>query len=144
MKALHLISLGVLLALGPGCVATSTTTTSWGAPQPEWARYGHVTWVREYIERERGHPAGGAMLGAIIGSLLSGGHGPGAFFGAVGGAAVGAAASQGGAEHRYYDVYVQFDDGAQLIFRYYGYPPFHPGESVVQTPHGLYVSEARQ
>lgn len=138
MKALRLLSIGVLLALGPGCVTTSTTSTTWGEPQQEWARYGQVAWVREYVQREHGNPVGGAVAGAIIGSILGGGRGPGAVVGAVGGAAVGAAASQGGSEHRYYDLCVQFQDGAQQVFRYQGYPPFQPGENVVQTQQGLY------
>jgi outer membrane lipoprotein SlyB len=138
MKALRLFTIGVLLALGPSCVTTSTTATTWGEPQHEWARYGRVAWVREYVQRQHGHPVGGAVAGAIIGSILGGGHGHGAVVGAVGGAAVGAAASQGGSEQRYYDLCVQFQDGAQQVFRYHGYPPFQPGENVVQTPQGLY------
>ncbi len=138
MKALRFFSLGVLLALGPGCVTTRTTSTTWSEPQQNWARYGHVTWIREYVQQQQGNPAGGAVAGAIIGSILGGGRGPGAVVGAVGGAAVGAAVSQGGSERRFYDVCVQFQDGSWQIFRYQGYPPFQPGENVVQTPQGLY------
>jgi outer membrane lipoprotein SlyB len=138
MNAARLAALAVLLALTPGCVTASTTATTWTEPQANWARYGHVTWIREYVQRREGNPAGGAVAGAIIGSILGGGRGPGAFVGAVGGAAIGAAASQGGHESRFYDVCVQFQDGGWQIFRYHGYPPFQPGEPVVQTPQGLY------
>src|SRR4029453_13671578 len=61
--------------------------------------------------------AAGARRGGAGGSVggLTGGHGPAAVVGAVGGAAVGAAASQGGAEHRTYEVFVRFDDGGQQV-----------------------------
>jgi outer membrane lipoprotein SlyB len=127
----------LFLSLMSACATTTTTSTTWGDPQDNWVRYGQVAWVREYIQHEHGDPAGGAIAGAIIGGILGGGRGPGALMGAVGGAAIGAAASQGSSESRFYDVAIQFQDGRTQIFRYQGYPPFNPGENVVQTPQGL-------
>src|SRR2546423_15374682 len=100
MKTFHRTALLLLFTLGPSaCVATTTSSTTWAAPQgPEgYERPGRVAWIREVVERDQGNPAGGALAGAIIGGFL-GGRGPGALLGAIGGAAIGAAASQGGGE----------------------------------------------
>jgi outer membrane lipoprotein SlyB len=129
------------------CVATTSTTRTWGEPYgydggaQQWARYGHVESVRETVHRMQGDPAGGAVAGAIIGGLLgsawSGGRASGAVAGAIGGAMVGANASQGQAEQRVYEVFVRFDDGALEPFVYQGYLPFAAGEPVVLTAQGL-------
>jgi outer membrane lipoprotein SlyB len=124
------------------CVATTTTTRTWGEPYgAEWARYGHVESVRETVHRQQGDPAGGAIAGAIIGGILgnawSGGRHGGAVAGAIGGAMVGAASSQGQAEQRVYEVFVRFDDGALETFVYQGYLPFAVGEPVALTAQGL-------
>jgi outer membrane lipoprotein SlyB len=139
MKPIPLFTVMLLFTVaGVGCVTTSTTSRTWTAePQAaEWARPGHVAWVREVVHRQEGNPVGGAVAGAIIGGLI-GGHGPAAVVGAVGGAAVGAAASQGGAESRTYEVLVRFQDGGQQMFVWADYCPFRPGEPVVLTPRGL-------
>jgi outer membrane lipoprotein SlyB len=128
------------IALGPGCATTTTTSTTWTADPPGYYRQGEVTWVREYVQRHDGDPAGGAIAGAIIGGILGGGHGASALFGAAGGAAIGAAASQGHGETRYYDVGVQFEDGSRQVFRYPDLAPFSPGTRVVQTAQGLAAS----
>ena len=123
----------LLFTLGAeGCVATTTTATTWAAPQADWTRPGSVEWVREIVHREVGDPAGGALAGAIIGGLL-GGRGSGAVIGAIGGASV----SQGSSETRVYQVSVRFADGGQEVFVYHEYSPFRPGEAVVLTPQGL-------
>jgi len=135
-------ALPLLLA---GCVATSTTSRTWGEPYgsgaAQWARYGHVESVRETVHRMQGDPGGGAVAGAIIGGLLgnawSGGRAGGTVAGAIGGAMVGATASQGQAEQRVYEVFVRFDDGALEPFVYQGYLPFAVGEPVVLTAQGL-------
>jgi outer membrane lipoprotein SlyB len=127
------------------CVATTTTTRTWGEPYgyeaSSWARYGRVEQIRETVHRQQGDPAGGAVAGAIIGGLLgnawSGGRGAGTVAGAIGGAMVGAASSQGQAEQRVYEVFVRFDDGALEPFVYQGYLPFQVGEPVVLTAQGL-------
>jgi outer membrane lipoprotein SlyB len=124
------------------CVATTTTTRTWGDPYAQnWARYGRVESIRETVHRQQGDPAGGAVAGAIIGSLLgsawSGGHGAGALAGAIGGAMVGSAASQGQAEQRIYEVFVRFDDGALETFVYQGVLPFRVGDPVALTASGL-------
>ena len=131
------LSMAWLLALVPSCATTTTTSTTWTESSPAAYRYGEVTWVREYVQHQHGDPAGGAIAGAIIGGILGGGHGPSALIGAAGGAAIGAAASQGHSDTRFYDIGVLFEDGAQQVFRYAGYPPFQPGEHVVETPQGL-------
>lgn len=133
----RIASFVLLFSFMSACATTTTSSTTFVDPQDNWVRYGRVAWVREFIQQEHGDPAGGAIAGAIIGGLLGGGRGPGAFVGAVGGAAIGAAASQGSSESRFYDVAVQFQDGQTQLFRYEGYPPFNPGENVVQTPQGL-------
>jgi outer membrane lipoprotein SlyB len=148
------LALAPLLALS-ACVTTSTTTRTWGDPYGGgWQRTGYVQTVQENVTRTQGNPAGGAVAGALIGGVLGsmlGGHthydawgnayhhasGAGAVVGALGGAAVGAAASQGGSEERWYEVFVQFDDGGQERYTYRGYSPFQPGEPVVATPEGL-------
>jgi outer membrane lipoprotein SlyB len=133
MRLTRIFPILVLLALTPSCATTTTTATTWGETGYDQVRYGQVTWVREYVQHEHGDPVGGAVAGAIIGGILSGGRGPGMLIGA----AVGAGASQGRGESRYFDIAVQFQDGSQQIFRYPNYPPFQPGEPVVQTPQGL-------
>ena len=138
------LALALPALLLSACVATSTTTRTWGEPygyDSQWARYGRVESVRETIHRQQGDPAGGAVAGAIIGGLLgnawSGGHGGATVAGAIGGAMVGASASQGQAEQRLYEVYVRFDDGAIETFVYENVLPFRPGDSVVLTARGL-------
>jgi outer membrane lipoprotein SlyB len=131
------------LLLG-GCVTAATRSTTWGqesygyGPGGNWARYGHVENVRETVHAYQGDPGAGAVAGAIIGSLLFGGHSPGGtMFGAVGGAMVGAAASSGHAEERVYEVFVRFDDGALENYVYRDVLPFRPGDRVVLTAQGL-------
>lgn len=125
----------ILIASALGCATTSTSDTTWTAPgaHDETGRMGSVESVHEFVQRVEGNPAGGALLGAVIGGILTHGR-P---LGVVGGAAVGAAASQGNAERRVYDVSVRFDDGVYGTFRFYGYSPFPPGARVVVTPEGL-------
>ena len=140
MKSTRWMALLLLGALASGCATTTRSSTTWAASPATapvaWARYGHVAYVREIVQRTDGNPAGGAVAGALIGALI-GGRGPAALIGAAGGAAVGASVSQGHSETRRYDVTVQFDDGTMQTFSYGGYSPFNPGESVVQTPRGL-------
>lgn len=118
-----------------GCATTSTTETVWTGPavQTEVGRTGRVESVHEIVQRVEGNPAGGALLGAVIGGILTHGR-P---IGVVGGAAIGAATSQGYAERRVYELIVRFDDGVYGVFRYYGYAPFSAGSPVVLTPQGL-------
>jgi outer membrane lipoprotein SlyB len=142
MTCIRPFTVMLLFTLTTGaCVATTTTSQTWVAPPPpapEWARPGRVEWIRETVQRTQGDPAGGAVAGAIIGALLLGSDGPSTVVGALGGAAVGAAVSQGGEERRQYEMLVRFDDGAQQMYLYQGYPPpFRPGEPVVLTPRGL-------
>jgi outer membrane lipoprotein SlyB len=144
MTKLHTLrggALAIIAALAPACVATATTATTWREPAVVYdgvPRYGHVETVTEYVRRDQGDPAGGALAGALIGGFLfGGGRGPGALFGAVTGAAVGAAASQGSSETRSYQVVVRFGDGSYGAFVYAGGSPFQPGEPVVLTEHGL-------
>ncbi len=128
------ILLTVMLAISTSCATTSTTETTYVAPRTEeMGQTGRVESVREVIARVDGDPAAGALLGAVIGGILTRGR-P---IGVIGGAAVGAAASQGSSERRVYDVRVRFDDGVYGDFRYYGYSPFAPGARVVMTPEGL-------
>ncbi|HEY6003001.1 MAG TPA: hypothetical protein VIV57_08995 [Anaeromyxobacter sp.] len=144
-RALTLTLPALLLS---ACVATTTTSRTWGEGYGDqgyygqgWARYGKVETVRETVQHQQGDPAGGAVAGAIIGGLLgnawSGGHPGATVAGAVGGAMVGSAASQGQGEQRFYEVFVRFDDGALERFVYQGYLPFNPGERVVLTAQGL-------
>jgi outer membrane lipoprotein SlyB len=153
MRARNLALL--LPALLGACVATTTSTRTWGGPaETGWARQGRVESVRETVRRQQGDPAAGAVAGAIIGGILGGamtGHShvdawgrvhthanpAGAVAGAVGGAMVGAAASEGSAEDRTYEVFVRFDDGALESFVYQGALPFNVGDGVVQTQQGL-------
>jgi outer membrane lipoprotein SlyB len=140
----------------PGCVMTTTETRTWDDPyaQGAYGRHGRVDRVREVVQRQQGNPAGGAVAGAIIGGLIGsafGAHthydrwgyahtqpsGAGALVGAAGGAAIGAAASQGGAEARWYEVYVRFDDGGYETFTYRDASPFRPGDEVTLGPRGL-------
>ncbi len=140
-KFTALLLASVLLV--PACYSTSETRTTWtaGSPIPEGERQGRVEWIRETVRRTEGNPAAGAAAGAVVGGLLGGmitGRGFGVLFGAAGGAMVGAGASAGGGEISYYDMAVRFDDGVVRIFRYRGYPPFQPGQSVAFTPRGLF------
>lgn len=154
MTSVKLTSFALLPLLLTACVATTTTTRTWGGPGDEWARYGRVETIRETVRRTQGDPAGGAVAGAIIGGLLGSALGStthydrwgrphqhasaaGAVLGAAGGAAVGAAASQGSAEQRTYDVFVRFEDGGLEPFAFEGAPPFRVGDAVVLTPRGL-------
>jgi len=125
----------ILVVGALGCATTSTTETTWTAPgtQDETGQRGRVESVREIVQRVEGNPAAGALLGAVIGGVLTRGR-P---IGVVGGAAVGAASSQGYGERRIYELSVRFDDGVYGAFRYYGYAPFPPGAWVVLTPQGL-------
>ena len=138
------------LAIAPalflsGCVATSTTTRTWGEPYADPyeqnARYGRVEQVRETIHRQQGDPAGGAVAGAIVGGIVGSnmdrGRGPGGLIGALFGAAVGANASQGAAEERIYEVFVRFEDGGWESFAYRGYLPFQVGDQVRFAGRGL-------
>jgi outer membrane lipoprotein SlyB len=137
MTTLRRTSLLLLFTLTPcACVATTTTSTVWPAPEAAYARPGHVQSIHEVVERQDGNPAGGALAGALIGGLL-GGRGPGALVGAIGGAAIGAAASQGSRVSRHYEVFVQYDDGGYQTFVYGDYSPFAPGQPVVLMPGGL-------
>jgi outer membrane lipoprotein SlyB len=139
MNSPRTLSLALLFTLGlGGCYATTTTATTYAAPEPEWARPGYVQWIREVVDRREGNPAGGAVAGAIIGGLLFGHNAPSTIVGAAAGAAVGAAASQGSSESRRYEVAVRFDDGAFQTFIYPNGSPFRPGEPVMLTPRGLY------
>jgi outer membrane lipoprotein SlyB len=150
MKATKALRAAVvfLVTLMSACATTDTTSTTWtdpnapgyGAypPPPGYVRGGQVQSVQEVVQRTQGQPAAGAVAGALIGSFLFGGHGPGsALAGAAGGAAVGAAASSGSSETRTYHVVVRFDDGGYGTFVYAGYSPFGPGQRVVLTPQGL-------
>jgi outer membrane lipoprotein SlyB len=133
------VVVALVSSLGLSCATTSTTSTTWTAPEPypAYPRAGHVESVQEVVRRVEGNPAGGAVLGALIGGFLFHGRGPATLIGAAGGAAVGAAASQGSSETRTYQVLVRFDDGTYGMFVYAGYSPFRPGEPVVLTPQGL-------
>ncbi|MEP6654923.1 MAG: glycine zipper domain-containing protein [Myxococcales bacterium] len=138
MKTNRLLSvLFFFTVIAGGCVATTTSSQTWGpgAYQP-YVRYGRVEFVREIVQRQDGDPVGGAIVGAVIGGMI-GGRGPGAVVGAVGGAAIGAAASQGHSERRSYEIHVYFDDGGRQAFVYADYAPFQPGQPVVLTDQGL-------
>jgi outer membrane lipoprotein SlyB len=136
MKTSWLLMVPLLaVAVAPGCVTTSGSSTTWTAtPQePGYVRHGRVEWVRENVQREDGNPVAGAAAGAVIGALIT----RGSLFGAAGGAAIGAAASEGHSEMRTYDVMVRYDDGYAQTFTYAGSSPFYPGEEVFLTPRGL-------
>lgn len=125
-----------LLTISVGaCATTSTTSTTWVAPQPP--RPGQVEAVQQVVEETRGDPVGGALLGALIGGLLFGTRRGMSPIGAVAGAGVGAAASQGSAQSQRFIVYVRFDDGARQAFVFESPCPFHPGQFVVLTERGL-------
>ena len=140
-RALALTLPALLLS---ACVATTTTTRTWGGEgqyAQGWARYGRVESVRETVQHQQGDPGGGAVAGAIIGGLLgnawSGGHAGATVAGAIGGAMVGSAASQGQGRQVLYEVFVRFDDGALEAFVYQGWLPFNVGEPVALTAQGL-------
>jgi outer membrane lipoprotein SlyB len=136
LRALTLLAIGA--ALSAGCATTTTTATTWSAPPGGgWARPGYVDSITEYVRRDVGNPAGGAVAGALVGGFLFGHHRHPSLFGALAGAAVGAAASQGERETRSYQVVVRFDDGGYGGFVYAGPPPFRPGDRVLLTPQGL-------
>jgi outer membrane lipoprotein SlyB len=142
MRSKFLALLLVPVLLVPACYSTYTTRTTWAEPPAvsETERHGRVEWIRETVQHVEGNPAAGAAAGAVVGGLLGGmltGRGSGAFFGAASGAIIGAGTSQGSGEYHTYDVAVRFDDGAVRIFRYRGYPPFMPGQSVGLGPRGL-------
>jgi outer membrane lipoprotein SlyB len=133
----YLAALLGLAVLTPGCATTTTSTITRTVPE---AREGHVEAIREIVRTTEGNPGAGAVAGAIVGGFLGRavtGSGTGSLIGALGGAAVGAGASQGHAEEHAYDVFVRFDDGDLRAFRYWGYPPFSPGQPVALTPRGL-------
>lgn len=134
----HLRKLCIAICLAASaCATTTTTSTTWTEPAGAWARPGQVESVREIVNRVQGNPAGGALVGALIGGLLFHGRGPATLFGAATGAAIGAAASQGSAETRTYQVLVRFDDGDYGMFAFGGPPPFSPGDRVLLTRQGL-------
>lgn len=137
MKSSIACIIASLLVAGPlvGC-ATTTERTTWVA-SGNWTRPGTVESIREIDHHIQGNPAGGALLGALIGGVLFHGHGPATLFGAATGAAIGAAASSGSAERRSFQVLVHFDDGDDGMFVFDGYSPFSPGEQVILTPQGL-------
>ena len=137
MKSLLVYTISALLAICPvfGC-ATTETTSSW-VGVGDWQRPGRVVAVREIDHRIEGNPAGGALLGALIGGILFHGRGPATMYGAATGAVVGAAASSGSAETRTFQVHVHFDDGDDGVFAFRDGSPFRPGDPVVLTPHGL-------
>jgi outer membrane lipoprotein SlyB len=120
-----------------GCATTETTSTTWVATSGAWTRPGRVESIREITQRVEGNPAGGALLGALIGGILFHGRGPATLFGAATGAAIGAAASSGTAETHSLQVLVRFDDGDYGMFVFGGASPFRPGDPVVLTPQGL-------
>jgi len=125
----------VLLAVPlTGCATRETTTF---VTTGNWSRPGTVESIREIDQRIEGNPAGGALIGALIGGVLFHGRGPATLFGAATGAAIGAAASSGSVETQSFQVLVRFDDGDYGMFVFGGYSPFAPGDAVVLTPHGL-------
>ena len=133
------ITIVLMISLALGCATTTTSSTTWTEPAPSapLPRAGRVESVQEIVQRVEGNPAGGALVGALIGGFLFRGRGPARLIGAAGGAAIGAAASQGSAESRRYQVLVRFDDGSYGMFVYAGYSPFRPGDAVLLTPQGL-------
>jgi outer membrane lipoprotein SlyB len=139
MKTCSIVAIFVLTVSSLSCATTATSSTTWVDPSTpgNWVRPGRVESVQEIVRRVDGNPAGGALIGALIGGFLFGGRGPARLVGMAGGAAIGAAASQGGAETRTYQVLVRFDDGTYGMFVYGGYAPFRPGDAVVLTPRGL-------
>jgi outer membrane lipoprotein SlyB len=134
----------VAALVGSGCVGVESTTRTWSEPPPtppqELVWYGQVSQVRETVVQYRGDPAAGAFAGAVVGGLLgsaiSHGHG-GGFFGAMTGSMIGAEASRGGPPQWRYDVTVRFDDGSLRTYVYEGWCPFRVGERVVLSSSGL-------
>jgi outer membrane lipoprotein SlyB len=123
------------LILATGCYAATSTTRSYGESgyRDAWERRGKVETVRETIDRRVGDPAGGALAGALVGGVLTGRTG-----GAILGALFGAAASQGSVERRYYEVFVQYEDGGRQVFTFRGSPPFQTGDRIVVTDRGIF------
>jgi len=132
----RLLAALVVVASTSGCVATETRSPEWVATG-NWTRPGRVESIREIDRRVEGNPAGGALVGALIGGILFHGRGPASLFGAATGATIGAAASSGSVESRSFQVLVRFDDGDYGMFVFGGASPFGPGDLVVLTPQGL-------
>jgi hypothetical protein len=137
MRATRIVSLlaASTLLLSTGCYTATSTSRTWGESgyPGAWERHGKVETIRETVDRRVGDPAGGAVAGALVGGLLTGRAG-----GAILGAFFGAAASQGGAERRYYEVFVGFEDGARQVYTFAGSPPFQIGDRVVVTDRGIF------
>ena len=144
MRKIFLAFLVGSVLLSQACVTTTTRTAYSEAPVgPRTMRQGRVEWIRQTVTETQGNPAAGAAAGAVVGGLLGGlitGQRFGALFGATTGAVVGAQASQVQGQDVTYDVAVRFNNGETQIFRYRGYPPFQPGQSVNLTPRGLVPS----
>ena len=124
----------VILAvlLGTGCATTTTTSRTWTAQDAAWARPGVVESIREVDRHVEGHPGSGALLGAVIGGVVT--H---HLYGAAAGAVLGAAVSDRSSDSRTFEVNVRFDDGEYGTFVYSEESPFAPGEPVVLTDRGL-------
>jgi outer membrane lipoprotein SlyB len=129
MRSIQVIT--VALATAIASCATTSTETVWTSAPP---RLGRVEAVQDTVHRGVGNPAGGAIVGGLIGALLFR-RAPVA--GAIAGAGVGAVASSGSSRSVDYHVIVDFDDGARRDFVYAGYDPFVPGDYVALTPRGL-------
>ncbi len=135
-----LLLAALVLLLVPACA----TTGGPGQPvaQGNWALYGQVESIRQYVVQDHGNPAGGAAAGAVIGGVLGtalGGRGLGTFLGAAEGAMIGANASQGGYVGQDFQVFVRFDDGSLRSFVYHDQLPFRQGDYVVWTDQGLFL-----
>jgi len=132
----HIVLAALAVTSSIGCATTETVSTTWVATG-NWTRPGSVESIREIEQRIEGDPAGGALLGALIGGVLFHGRHGASLFGAATGAAIGAAASSGHSETRSFQVLVRFDDGEYGMFVFGGFSPFVPGDPVVLTPRGL-------
>jgi outer membrane lipoprotein SlyB len=134
----------ILLVAAASCATSTTTSRTWVAPPAPavpvaWSKPGRVESVQEIVHRVEHNPAGGALLGALVGGFLFGHHGHASLFGAAAGATVGAAASHHhhATESRTYHLLVKFHDDTFGMFVFAGAPPFQPGQAVVLTPQGL-------